>query len=936
MDTFLKLVAADLQRRFSTGMQNVVVVFPGKRARIFLNEYLVQMCGSPTWVPDSRTMQDVFTSLSDYGLIDPIEAVCILYNVYRRHNEADCEPLDTFYGWGQVMLSDFDDIDKHLVNAKSLFSNIEELERLTTDHYLTAEQEATLQQFFTTFSVESNSKLRERFRHLWHIMTAIYDDFNAEMRQRGRLTEGALYRDVVERLQRGEIALPEDTTFAFVGLNALNDVEKRLMHTVATNCHALFYWDYDRLYIDGNHEAGTFMRQNLTEFPNALDGSLFDNIRGCVDKKIDYVATAGLNIQARHIPTWLKSLKDSGMVTDEQTIPDTAIVLCDETLLEPVLHAIPDEQHGGPASANITMGFPMTSTPLYSLVRSLMDLHTNGYDTKTGRLRTYERRIVERNPLIREAVENKEIAVGEHEEGSLWLMNHIKGILEFIAARTPEADHLMAEAMFRAHEVVCRISLLIEDGTLSVAPACLYGIVDQALSATSIPFHGEPAEGLQIMGMLETRCLDFRNILMLSVGEGKMPKGGRTPSFIPYNLRSAFGLTTIEHRIGIEAYYFYRLLQRAERITFVYDTACSEGMKNEMSRFLRQMLTEMRPGASFPDNALTLKANVEIAHPNVLTAKKTPEAIARLSTIRRFSPTALEEYVACPLRYYLHYVGGIKEYEEETDEMESRTFGTIFHGCAEEIYGQWKGRPITADDLNHYIGENAGQQGRRALQAIVNKHVENEFLSQRGIRAEDMNGAITLRRDVIVTYLEKLLRHDARSLERLQCREVVKCEHECQTEITLTTGRKLVVGGIIDRLDRIVDENGVERLQIIDYKTMSRQEKSPKCDMDAVFAQTKKFQSHIFQTFLYSLTCMDAKLPIQPTVFYTQDSSATDYTTDITFNGATLCDFRPYADEFRARLTALLEEIFDTEKDFVQTEDKSKCSYCPFKDICRK
>ena len=948
-EPFLKLVASDLLEKFPGGMHNVRVVFPGKRARLFLNNHILSQSDSPLWAPTAITMQELFLSMSPYSIIDPIEAVCILYRIYLRHLPDDAESLDRFFGWGQVMLNDFDDIDKHLVDAHALFTNIKDLEDLTSDKYLTPEQEETLKRFFATFSVESNTQLRERFRRMWAAMPGIYDDFVSETTSLGRVTEGTLYRDVAARLKNGGIVFPENHVYAFVGLNALNTVEKFVMHHLQAANQALFYWDYDEHYVANAHEAGVFMRDNLKEFKNEIHGREFSNLSDNATKSFTYVATAGFNVQARYIPTWLESLRRPS----DSDIPDTAIVLCDEKMLEPVLHAIPDTANGGPRTANITMGFPLTSTPAYSLVRSVLNLYTNGWDEQTQRFRTYERRIVERHPYLREEIKAGNIVIAKGDGSIAWLTKYLADLMAYVAGRQKEKmvtdgrpkaaeelspdENMTSESIFRVYNVLKRVEDLIDRGLLNVSLPCLSAVIDQILHVTSVPFHGEPAEGLQIMGILETRCLDFDNLLLLSVGEGNMPQNGHTPSFIPYSLRAPFQLTTIEHRVAIEAYYFYRLLQRAKNITFVYDTACSDGVKNEMSRFLRQLLVEMRPDGNFPDKAISIKPDVSLPHGAVIEAAKTDAVIKKLKDLERISPTALESYISCPIKYYLHYIGGVDEYQEKDDEMDAATFGKIFHGAAETIYREFAklNRPLTHDDFERFIGKDHGKQGWHEIQFIVNEQLYEHYLKPRKMSRDNINGALALQRDVLAQYVLNLLRHDDRTLDSMR-RQVVRCESNCSTVLPLSDGSTVTVGGIIDRLDLVSDLDGKNhRFQVIDYKTMSRHEPAPKGSMDLIFSQEKKYHSHIFQTFIYSLTLLEKGLPIQPTVFYTQDSSSKLYTTDIIFNDVPLTDIRGVADEFRQRLIALLDGIFDRHTNFRQTANPKHCAYCPFADICR-
>lgn len=928
MSSFLELVARDLCTKFPNNLHNVQVVFPSKRARLFFNRHLMQAAGTTVWAPHYTSIQELFLSISPYTLIDQIEAICLLYQVYCRHIETD-ETLDDFYGWGMVLLSDFDDIDKHLVNAHLLFNNIENLERATDDTFLSTEQEAALQHFFTSFSVEQNKEIRERFEKMWHAMPAIYDDFNTLMRERGCLTEGAIYRDVIEHLKNGTATL-DSQVYAFVGLNALSPVEQYLLKHLQTEGRALFYWDYDQYYMQKNMEAGLHISRYRTIFPNALSGEHFDNMRS-EEKHYTYISCAGTTVQTRYIPTFIAE-------NSSQMNTQTAVVLCDENLLPAVLHALPGKEQGGPEAANITMGYPLASTPVYTLIRSLMVLHTDGYDRQLKRMRRFELNAVKGNPLLQPLLntesETDHINLELHEEGALWLAGYITDILERVMRHESNdskqiKDPLLVESLFQGHQIMLRMTSLMQSGLLKIEAPTFVSLANQIMRQTSIPFHGEPAVGLQIMGVLETRCLDFDNILLLSVGEGKLPKADRTPSFIPYSLRPAFGLTTIEDRTAVYAYYFYRLLQRARNINIVYDTSSEGTSKNEMSRFARQFLAEMRPGKKFPDRTFSLSPQLSINGFPVLTAEKTPSVMQRLYGMSSFSPSALKKYIACPLSYYFAYVCDMKQPDNIDDDMDSATFGNIFHNSAKDLYETFKGRTLTTNDLKALLEK----ESRENIENIVNHWFDELYFKPRNLPAAIISGDLSIRHDVIMAYLENLIRCDIKMLEQGQ-RTIVKCEEPTFLKLKLKDGHEILIKGHIDRMDEVILSNGKVRKQIIDYKTTSVTGKPKKSlTFENIFEQKNKEDEHAFQTFMYAMTECDGTKEVQPLLHYTQ-KAADKSRTEIWLEKQPVYDFTPYCQDFETRLIELMNTLFDTEQPFVQSLNLAPCTYCPFKTIC--
>ena len=706
MQPFLQLVAHDLYTKIGNDLSRTVLVFPNKRANLFFNEYLAEESDQPIWSPAAMSISDLLQKLSIQKAGDPIRLVCELYKVFKEETGSR-ETLDDFYFWGELLISDFDDVDKNMVDADKLFSNLQDLKNLMDDYeFLDEEQEEAIRQFFQNFSIERRTELKEKFISLWDKLGIIYHRYRENLAELGIAYEGMLYRNVIEQLDTDRLKYDK---YVFVGFNVLNKVEKEFFQKLQKAGKAMFYWDYDLFYTQriSKHEAGEFIKRNLIDFPNELPESYFDIFRK--PKKIRYISASTENAQARFL------FSQTAQMGSEK---ENAIVLCNEALLLPVLHSIPQDVQ----NVNITMGFPLAQTPVYSFINAAMELQTNGYRPDTGRF-TYEavskilkhpytrqlsdhatrleRELTKTNrfyPLPSELKKDDFLTILFTPQSNIrelcdYLLRLIKSI-SILYRKEGEYDdifnQLYRESIFQSHLKINRLYSLIESGELSVRTDTLKRLITKVLTASNIPFHGEPAIGLQIMGVLETRNLDFRNLIMLSLNEGQLPKAGGESSFIPYNLRKAFGMTTIEHKNAVYAYYFYRLIQRAENITLLYNTSSDGLNRGEESRFMLQLLVEgpheitreyLEAGQS-PQN--TLEIQIE----------KTPEILRRLyraydtaqpeSVI--LSPSALNTYLDCRLRFYYRYVAGLKTPDEVSAEIDSALFGTIFHLSAQLAY----------------------------------------------------------------------------------------------------------------------------------------------------------------------------------------------------------------------------------------------------------
>ena len=959
MESFLKLVAADLYKHTEGNLAHTAVVFPNKRAGLFFNEYLAQESESPIWSPAYVSISELFRSLSPWEVGDPVKLVCELYKIFRRETQST-ETLDDFYFWGEMLISDFDDADKNKVDTDKLFSNLQDLRNIMDDYtFIDDEQEEAIRQFFQNFSIERRTALKERFISLWNVLGNIYKGFRESLASQNIAYEGMMYRHVIEHLDVDKLPYEK---YIFVGFNVLNKVEHTLFTQLKDAGKAVFYWDYDEFYMKENrqavtHEAGEFIRRNLRDFPSPLSGELFKNLSK--PKEVHYIASSTENAQARYLPQWIRN----NLTTPEK---ETAVVLCNEALLQPVLHSLPAEvKH-----VNITMGFPLSQTPVYSFLIALLELHTHGFNFKSGRYTFQSVVTLLKHPYTRQLTGQAELLekeltrnnrfyplpgeLGKDEfltrlftplSGNLNLcirlsetLQQVAGIYQANTSGTEDTDafnQLYRESLFKAYTTINRFRTLIEEDELTVQSETFRRLLVKVLSATNIPFHGEPAIGMQVMGVLETRNLDFRHLVLLSVNEGQLPKSGGDSSFIPYNLRKAFGMTTIEHKIAVYAYYFYRLLQRAERITLMYNTSSDGLNRGEWSRFMLQFLIEW----PHPITRQFLEAGQSPQGTSPITVEKTPDVMRRMQSLfdvranpkAKFSPSALNYYLDCPLKFYYRYVAGLSAPDEVSAEIDSATFGSIFHYAAEHIYKDLTthGKVINKEALETLLRNEV------KLQDYVDTAFKKLFFNVPQNEKPEYNGVQLINSAVIARYLKQLLQNDLRYAPFT----FIASEMEVDEPIDIQTPKGVIksrIGGIIDRMD---SKDGT--LRIVDYKTGGDADTPP--HVESLFIPDKKRSNYVFQTFLYA-AIMCRKQPtmkIAPALLYIHRAATETYSPVIQMGEPrkpkeAVEDFSKYEKEYRERLQGLLEEIFNPEKSFAQTEIIEKCTYCDFKALCKR
>lgn len=994
--TFLRYVAKDiLAKHGKKGLADVAVIFPNKRASLFLNQALYEEAGQPVWSPAYYTISDLFRRNSKLTVADRMSLVFRLYNVFVQLTGSD-ESLDHFYSWGQLMLSDFDDIDKNLVDADKLFINLKAWEEMKDFSFLSEQQRRSLEEFFG--SVIADTALQQRFNDIWQHLGQIYHAFRDSLRREGLAYEGMLYRDVAEN----GIAGFHHKHYIFVGFNLLQKVEQQLFLKLKSLGLAEFYWDYDTYYINDKHEAGRYIAQYLDKFPNELsprrasEGIDTDEVYNNLSKHKDitYISAPTEDIQARYVTTWLRER----FTADASTLnPQTlAIVLADERLLQNVIHCLPAEV----GDVNITTGYPLSASPATTLVRALLNLQLNWQsdDGKYYRLKAVNQ--VLRHPYAKylsddclalyeelnahksfypsraSLTEGREEAVAllfrkiEPKDNTLPLIEWMADLLKRVGIGSRGTnDPLLHESVFRMYTLLQRLGDILvvsTDGSQGIAGGkqmvstnVLQRLIGQLVDTTSIPFHGEPALGIQIMGVLETRNLDFDHVLVLSCNEGNLPKGVDDASFIPHSLRKGYEMTTVENKVAIYSYYFHSLMQRAKDVTLTYNSSTEDGRQGEMSRFMLQYLVEKDSRQHVA--RLTLQSGQSVTPVLRAPVEKTGEVKEALEAIRSLSPTAISRYLRCNLQFYYNIICNLKEQDnDEEDEIDNATFGNIFHRTAELIYTHLSGgqhRHTVTPPMIESLMKDKPTIERFLDRAFSEKlfKIEPEKTntpSDSHTPRIKYNGLQLLNHKVLYLYILRLLKLDAKSAPF----DIMSLEESFYDNMTFMANgkeRTLRLGGQIDRLDRTADGT----LRVIDYKTGMPLTSAPP-SIDDIFNPKyvdTKHTVYYLQAFLYSSIVSFSKqaratvnqhdAPVAPALLFIREASGDSYNPILKLKqeadgSTTKRSYRPVEDirsvyqDYAVRLKALLSEIFDTATPFRPTDYVERCELCPYKAIC--
>ncbi|MBO5225748.1 MAG: PD-(D/E)XK nuclease family protein [Parabacteroides sp.] len=959
MKPFLYQIASLFYTTYKAQISRFVFVFPNRRTGLFFQKYLSEVSPKPLFSPTILTINDLFVQLSGKQTADRISMLFKLYKIYLYHS-GSTETFDEFLYWGEMLLNDFDDVDKYMADARMLFTNVTDLREIENDFsFLSPEQIAAIRTFWSSFYPKGDSPNQTEFLAVWKTLYTLYNEFRETLAAENKGYEGMIFREVVEQLEQNTCRDLPYEKIVFVGLNALSVAEERFLIQLQKQGIADFYWDYASPKVkDRNNKASYFVERNLRQFPSQL--VLEQDSEVTSETKIDVIGIPSGIGQAKHVYNILNDLCKEGDMDAEEALR-TAVILPDEHLLIPVLNTIPEQIK----RINVTMGYPLAGTPIASLMEFILALQKNV--RYVNRQPTFyfrdvlpilnHRYVTVTSPviiaqLVKDIVENNKIHIAYTELNktpllsilftpittvesfSDYLIQVLQVLNKMMTNKTEEEEEeettqrtndIEQEFIFHYFATVNRMKEVIQEANIEMKIETYFRLLKRMTETITIPFKGEPLSGLQIMGVLETRALDFDRIIILSMNEGIFPLKKAANSFIPYNLRRGFGLPTYEHQDSVWAYHFYRLIYRANHISLLYDTRNNGLQTGEVSRFVHQL----RYHYEEPIQNKLIVYNVASSKTPALQINKTEAVMAQLATYqqggkRMISASAINTYLDCPLKFYFSVLEGLQEEKEVSETIESDVFGSILHKVMEVLYKPLCGKLVTADLLKII------RQDKITLSATINQAFAEVFFKTDIVRP--LTGQNYLIGEMIRKYVEKIIERDS----KLTPFYYLESERKIKKTITLTDKREIQLKGIIDRVDKVGNT-----IRIIDYKSGSGT--TLFSTIENLFNKEEKERSKaVMQVFLYAWMygVTSAENTLQPGIYYMRSLFSHTFNpgifqrTEKRGKNEQVLDFADYYTEFEAGLRNCLDEIFGKETPFVQTKNTKNCSYCPFKTIC--
>jgi len=915
-------------------IHEVTVVLPSRRAGLYFRKFLSSRLKHPRFAPRIYSIDDYISSLSPYSKADRIELLADLYGIYIKYFPSDAqEDFERFYPWGEMIISDFDEIDKNLADAAKVFRAVRAEKEIQEEFEIDVESEY-FRMFWKNFSNLKPHAIRNDFLKIWEVLGKIYTEFRDILLEKKRVYDGISYRKVYELITSHEI-VPQGSII-FAGFNLLTKSEECIIRELLRQNKARIYWDADEYYLHNeNHEAGTFIRKHIKNL-NISEPQWIEN----------QLAKQAKNIKVISAPLTAGMVKAAGDIIGQippDLADDTAVVLPDESLLLPLLCSLPDSV----SEINITMGFPPKHSRLFSLLESVKTLHKNKsnkgfyfsnitelfshpYISKSGHseIRKIIYEINTRNIIYI----NQEMILREYMNLPPLAKDILSdpdttGVYNYICRIINDLDECFRTDNYNEHdiyehEILRMISLKLNVLNETMIRCGLKPGFDlymqlllEELSRERIPFEGDYLKGLQVMGLLETRTLNFRNVVILSMNEGSLPRNTRRPSFIPYNLRKAFGLSTYDEEDAISAYLFFRLLQGAEYITLIYRTA-EEGLSPaEKSRYIMQIESELvksNPDINYSVSDYSPEA--VLLPENKITVQKTTDVINQLLSVKNFSPSALSLYINCPLQFYLKYVVGLEKPETAEEVLSGAAFGNIFHQIMENLYMDCKGNELDKSAIEKIIND-FNLRFEDYWKSACRRYDDLEIFT------EQLSGRNLLLKSVMKKLILKVLENDIKNTPF----RITELEKKLEYEYRLSNEHKIILKG---RLDRIEQKDGIVR--IIDYKTVRRKfgDNMRVSEVENLFKlpDSKELFQLYFYLFIYNKYYPVARVKIG---LY----NIVDFNSNIKFiDDDSLTEEK--LEEFGRHLDALISEIFNPDIPFSQTSDEKRCYFCDFRSLC--
>lgn len=947
---FLKELAQKICKDYPQ-LGDVTVVFPNRRATLYFRKYLAEEIKRPVFTPRLLTIEDFIGNLSDYKIPDKLELVHRLYRSYTDVIRSD-EAFDKFYFWGEMLLRDFEEVDKYLVRAEFIFKDLRYQKELDSSFdFLTEEQINFLNSFWGSFD-ENLTENKKKFIQVWEKLLAVYENFRAQLGKDGLAYEGMMHREVAEKISSGDIKLPFKVSappqLLFVGFNALTLAEEVIISFLVKDGVASVIWDTDHYYVNNDaQEAGNFFRgfQKHNILKSTFDHDVPSNFLR--NKTINVYGAAQVIGQTKLMAQILGDELAKGNSPEE-----TLVVLPDEKLLLPVLHGV----SGQVDVLNVTMGFPLASTPLYNLIEVLIELqmstlndhfnhrhvlailgHPYGVAADAALSQSKRKEILNQNwvsipgdwlcigpelyQLVFKACEPTEIL--NYVRSIVMLVGSMKTLTEF---DREYAFHFIK--LLNRLEEVLGVNFSDQTSERKQAFKSFLRLFRQLVRLSKIPFSGEPLKGLQVMGVLETRNLDFKNVFILSLNEGAFPSSANKGSYIPHNIRKAYKLPTAEHQDAIFAYLFYRVLQRAENIHLFYNSETDVLGQGEMSRYLQQLIFE----SGLPINKHVLHNSLHPHEIKPIVVEKDERVFEKLALhcegereVKALSPTALSDYLECRLKFYFKYVAKIREAKEVEDELDARMMGNFLHDTMQYFYEQIlrvnKTNTIKAGDLENY---------ERSFDKIIDRVFRKAYnLDEKKPVVYD--GQRLVVREVVKSFVDKIIMMD-KAHTPFQIEAIERDDLKYSIALEGNGNPVVVLGGKVDRVDR--KDN---LLRVIDYKT-GKDNTDMKKGLADLFVRDGERNKAAFQTILYALLytpyVRDADVRILPGLMNRMNLFEDDFQFGLKIGSKYIDDIRSLLPEFEGYLKAMLQELFDPAMPFDQTTDVKQCKICAYQGIC--
>ncbi|PLX11023.1 MAG: hypothetical protein C0598_09190 [Marinilabiliales bacterium] len=939
-EKFLVKVAREISALSHEKRIKTVIILPNKRSIIFLKKFLTQGKVNAFLLPEMYSIEDFMQNISGFTLADPLKLFFSLFHIYKDIYGSNARSFSEFISWAPMIIRDFNDIDLYLAKAEEVLKHISEA-RAIKEWNLDGSELTEMQLEYIKF---------------YQLLYPVYQKFHAKMLEEKMAYAGFINRYISDNPEK-IIEKQHWTDYVFAGFSALSNSEQKIFDYIKEKKNTNIYLDADEYYINESdynlalQEAGKNIK-NLIKNWQLNNYNFLTNRLINAPKKINFYATQSVLSQIKLA---------SALITEKEDLykdTETAIVLSDENLLIPLINSLPEKYPESVNSIkyNVTLGYPLTFSPLkgflYDWINLLIENKQDGDEIRTRNLI----KLLFSNVLISclsnsQHSELKSITKYFIEEnlsfiGRVDLLNLFKlransltdfanilfsknvnaeilnrSIVDMLLLLNEKLDKNSPKNLILKEQIsnFLGLSKRFEISTLKdlkkLDIKTFSNLYFQLASNYNINLKGEPLSGIQIMGMLETRALDFKNLIIISANEGVLPKSGMADSFIPFDIRRNYGLPLQQDKNSVTAYHFYRLLQYAENISLIYDES-SDGLGvGEPSRFLKQIeleLTKLNKNINLKKHILNLQGNAEVSEINIKKNQRTIDILEE-KALKGYSPSAINTYLDCSLKFYFQYILKVKKQEEIEVSVESNTFGSIIHDTLEEIYTPFVGKTISVDGLADSL---------KNLDAILIKYFAKRYNS-RNIKF----GQNYLIWKVSKQYIENYIKKEIRELKQTPI-DIVGLE--LTKSFTLDNAkRKIKLYGIIDRVDR---PSNTGSIRIIDYKTgkVEKNNLQPK-ELELIIQKTdfhKAFQV-LFYKYLY-----------QKSEKINEDLETGIISLRNLKSGFMKFEIKNYSgdilSEFEVLLNSIFDDIYNPDKSFIQTEITDNCKFCDYKNICNR